>query len=231
MEVKMELKSVGCGIYHVAFKNEYFCASTFCRVQEFYESAFKEIRGKYFRLEDYTDLYFKKHETWDYFETVAGCNVPGEQVDAFFDLFDSKGDLMDREFELYKLVKQIKKQPDVIANGGKYYLIATGDQEHVMHEISHGLYYTVDEYREAQDLITSKWKSVPKVKAALLTLGYADLTYIIKDEIQAYFATEKKEYLVENLEYVDSWGMPKGYATNFKKFVKNKKLKIPKGKK
>jgi hypothetical protein len=176
------------------------------------------------------DEYYKKYEQFDYYDTVLGCNVPGDVVDEFFDLFDSKGDLMDREYELYKLVKQIKKQPDVIANKGKYYLIGTGGKDHKLHEIAHGMYYVIPEYQEAQDIITAKWKSADKAKQGLLDLGYANYVYIIRDEIQAYFATEDEDYLEDTLDYKPAWRKPKAYVNNFTKYAKKHKLKLPRKK-
>lgn len=48
------------GVIRLEFKNQYECCSSFMRLQEFYESPFKEIRGRFFKLDQFMDVYAKK---------------------------------------------------------------------------------------------------------------------------------------------------------------------------
>ena len=46
-----EVKKIKPNIYSVIIKDDYDRAMVFCRYQEFYESPYNEIRGKFFTLE------------------------------------------------------------------------------------------------------------------------------------------------------------------------------------
>mgnify|MGYP006947912899 CR=1 FL=1 len=48
-----ELKQIRPQIFAVSIKDNYQRTMLFCRYQEFYESPFKDIRGKFFTWEKY----------------------------------------------------------------------------------------------------------------------------------------------------------------------------------
>jgi len=51
MNIKYKLKEIYKGIFLVTIQDEYDLAMTFCRLQEYYESPFKQIRGKTFEMD------------------------------------------------------------------------------------------------------------------------------------------------------------------------------------
>ena len=59
--VEGEVKELYPKIFGVSIKNNYDRAMLFCRYQEFYESPFKEIRGKNFSFEKFMWLYKTKN--------------------------------------------------------------------------------------------------------------------------------------------------------------------------
>ena len=78
----MKCKEIYPNLFLFTFPNQYELASTFIRLQEFYESPYKEIKGQYFTLEKYMDRYAKDQEDnkFTYFEDWNGFNVPGNIV-------------------------------------------------------------------------------------------------------------------------------------------------------
>ena len=73
-------------IFQVEAESQYDLAMTFIRIQEFYESPFREIRGHDFILEKYMDRYAKEYGNFTYTTDWNGFNVPGDIVRKFFSL-------------------------------------------------------------------------------------------------------------------------------------------------
>ena len=59
------------------FKTQYELSSTFMRVQEFYESPFKNIKNKLFSHIQFMDTYANEYGNFTYTSDWAGFNVPG----------------------------------------------------------------------------------------------------------------------------------------------------------
>ena len=78
MNIKYNLKEIHPNIWLVSMENTYDLAMTFCRVQEFYESPFKEIRGKHFDMTEFQRLYSMRlgEGLFTYPHDWAGFNVP-----------------------------------------------------------------------------------------------------------------------------------------------------------
>lgn len=179
----MKVKPIYPNLYLYTFPNQYELCSTFIRLQEYYESPYKEIRRKYFRLDQYMDLYAKDQEgnKFTYFEDWNGFNVPGHIVDLFMRVFSS--DLSKRELTL------LNQLPDLCDE--KYYVIGTveGEIDTIKHEVAHGLYYLNKEYKKKMNKLINNMPIPLRKKAekSLIELGYCKA--VLKDELQAYFAT------------------------------------------
>jgi len=189
MNIKYKLKKIYPGIYLCTIKDRYDLAMTFCRVQEFYESPYKEIRGKHFRLLDLMKTYVKKRkeESFLYPEHWCGFNIPGNIIKNLY--YSDKHRLMDiNEYDL-----TIMDINDTISEKTNelYYLIACGGAEKstIYHEVCHGLYCLDKTYRDGVNHIINKIKptAYKKISKVLLDLGYCKQT--LKDEIQAYLTT------------------------------------------
>jgi hypothetical protein len=198
--MKIEKTEVSSRIFALRFENQYEACSTFMRISEFYESSFKEIRGKFFTLEQYMDAYAKFKGNFTYTVDWAGFNVPSKIFVKFFELF--KNDLLEKEKRLKKLFEQ------EIA-GEDFYVIAHYEPENhkisklnvettLAHEVAHGRFYLESKYkREVLKLIKNlPEKNVEKIAQKLLDWGYTKA--VINDEIQAYLATSKPEYIKDN---------------------------------
>src|ERR1700760_4146537 len=98
----MKLQEVTSGLYHILFENQYSCCSTFLRLQEYYESPIKGIRGNYFTLEQFMDAYAETKGNFTYTLDWGGFNVPGHVIKKFFDLFGMN--LLEKEKNLYHLL-------------------------------------------------------------------------------------------------------------------------------
>ena len=208
MKIKYTLKQVYPGIFLCTIKNMYDLTMTFCRVQEFYESPFKQIRGKKFNLLDYMKIYSEQNGNFTYPLDWGGFNVPGHIVDKMFELGID-------DFNCYdKIIKDIHKEINSkIETKNKYYLIGSNEnRQTIEHECAHGLYFLNKKYKaEAKAILKKLSPSVyKKTKAVLLDMGYTK--QVIDDEIQAYFSTEYN-LLKQNTNF------NKRELTNFTKVV------------
>lgn len=166
------------GVCHLQFESRKELIDTFIRVQEFYESAFDNIRGKYFSLGDFLEQYENKYHT-DYYEDWNGFNVPGEIVRKFFDLFKD----------------DVRSEESVIPRDCQY-VIGTWDEDSIDHELAHALYHIDADYRGDMNYMIfkmdlSKYKII--CNWLIDTKGYN--TEVVFDEIQAYLATSEYDYL------------------------------------
>ena len=101
----MRLEILGDNIYHFVYPNQYLLCSTHIRLQEFFESPFKEIKGKYFTLEQYMDRYAAEYGNFTYFSEWHGMNVPGHVFMKWYHCCVEKSglgtvDFSDKEFQL-----------------------------------------------------------------------------------------------------------------------------------
>jgi hypothetical protein len=189
MNIKYKLKKIYPGIYLCTIKDQYDLSMTFCRVQEFYESPYKEIRGKYFKLLDLMDTYVKrrKEHVFLYPEHWCGFNIPGNVIKDLY--YNDEHQIVDiNEYDL-----AVMDMNDTIEEKTHkpYYLIASGEDElsTVYHEVCHGLYSLDKDYKKKTDKLISKIipTAYKKISKVLLELGYCKA--VIKDEVQAYLTT------------------------------------------
>lgn len=188
----MQIKNTKHNIVLLMADTQYEVASTFMRLQEFYESP--KFRGRFIDLESYMDWYASEYDNFTYTTDWSGFNVPGEVVRKFFSVHSKN--LLQKELSLYNLLA------DWIKSKKKFYVIATyeksfddGGGSVIDHELAHAMFYMFEEYREA---MTEHVMRLPKayrnaVKEALTGLGYHG--DVITDETQAYLATSTTPYL------------------------------------
>ena len=227
-ESTLEVTEVAEGVLHVSAKTQYEIASTFMRVQEFYESPYGEIRGQYFTHERYMDIcaYGNKRSAADeivfsYLEDWNGFNVPGHIFDEWVHLF-SEHYLWDKEKKLIDLVyeKQSTNNFYVIGTNDEG---ATGDYDH---ELSHAWYYLDKKYKKKMVGLVKKLSKSAKeqIKDHLMDDGYRD--GVVEDETIAYLTTNT---MIEVEELFEKTRIPWTTVLKFQKaFAKFKEEKIDK---
>lgn len=204
MGFEIEKKEVRKGIFSLRFRNQYETCSTFLRLQEFYESPFKEIKGHVFTLEEYMDRYAQEMGNFTYTTDWAGFNVPGHVVKNFFKTFETLGEpLLKKEEDLYGILE------DQIEGDDKFYVIGHYEKKALpdwkkeedfystlAHEIAHGLFYLDASYkRRALALVSGlPEKATEKMSEKLLGSG-GYCKSVLKDEFQAYLATSETDRL------------------------------------
>ena len=186
----MKIKEIYPGLYYIKFKSQYQMAMTFIRVQEYYESPFKNIRNRFFTLEDYMDTYAEWRGNFTYPLDWDGFNIPGHIYIQWAKLFWRFSDIQQKEIDFYnKILPIIKKKK-------KFYLISAIHKQDLMHEIAHGLYYLNKKYKESVNkILKTNTKFYKKFKEDLLKMGYTK--EVIKDEIQAYVSTDPIKDIIE----------------------------------
>src|SRR6266566_3113796 len=190
----MKIVNTFPGIYHFQAKNQYELTSTFIRLQEFYESPYKQIRGKYFELDDFFDIYAKKFGDMTYFTDWHGFNVPGHVVNEFIENFE------------YNFRKKEELFANTFCDGNafrekdKYYVIGTWKDDAIDHELCHAWYYLDPEFKKHANacvkVLKEKYRQqYDKVVNWLFKEGYSKK--VINDEVMAYMATSPPEYMDE----------------------------------
>ena len=200
MNIKYKLEKITDRIYHCIINDSYDLAMTFCRVQEFYESPFKEIRGKSFELLQLMSLYSKKNGLgyFGYPADWAGFNIPGSIIQKCY----IEGDIIDLncyDDNIMDIHDTIMDELD--ERDPRYYLIGSeGDNVTTKrHEIAHALYHLNNEYKRKVDKVVKRItpKIHKQIEEYLLEIGYTKK--VVVDEINAYFATEDSS-IWESLE-------------------------------
>lgn len=191
----LSVKEVTDSVLHIQAKTQFDIASTFMRLQEFYESPFREVRGKLFTHEDFINLYaYRKERKGDdevifsYFEDWQGFNIPGNVFNRWVKRFKKAG-MWEKEQELIDLVYD-----KVNKRSNKFYVIGTfeyHDQGNVInHELSHAFFYLDKQYKSES---TKLYRKLPKVVRYqmhewLKSMGYDRTVYT--DETVAYLSTD-----------------------------------------
>jgi len=150
----MKVKEISKGLFLYTFPNQFELCHTFFRLQEFYESPIKQVRGKYFTYEDVITYYAydqKEKPAFTYFSDWNGFNVPGNVVDKFHEEFDSN--FTTKELLMLNAIPY--------GRGYDYYLIGVveGQEETMRHEVAHGFYYLNKKYKREMNKLL---KQLPK---------------------------------------------------------------------
>lgn len=219
--LKGDLIEIYPKIFAVSIKNDFDRAMLFCRYQEFYESPFKEIRGKYFSLEYYMWLYSKKRKSdiFTYSRDWSGYNIPSGHIEKALDVFYYRNTPSPYDKIMSDIYFSCENYPLKSGNPrSKWYLLGAESfkSQTMDHEICHGLYYTNKKYKKSADLLISeiKKKDYDFLCKELVKIGYSKDKRILDDEIQAFLSTgiyrtfntpEIKKYKVE-------------FENNFKKY-------------
>jgi hypothetical protein len=158
--------------------SQYLLASTFMRLQEFYESPYKCIKRRHFGWELLLDKYTKKRK-FTYCDDYSGFNVPGNVVNQFFTLF--KSELTSKEVILFETIL-----PFITKYNDAFYLIGCYRKADIKHETAHGLYYLIPEYKKEMLVLIKSFNPsyITKLKQGLKKQGYGKSEFL--DEIQAY---------------------------------------------
>lgn len=196
----MELSVVTKNVFHVKAETQYDLASTFMRVQEFYESPFEGIRGHFFTHEQYMDTHVRSNKRssteeikFTYLEDWEGFNVPGNVFNKWTTLFSRHG-LWDKEQELVDLV-----HGELKSKTNKFYVIGTYEEEAadksvIDHELSHAWFYLDPKYKKEMLKLVRKF---PKAAKTQLKLDLKEEGYdpsVFDDEIIAYMSTNPMTY-------------------------------------
>lgn len=167
----------------VIVKDRYERAMLFCKAQEFYESPCRNFRGKKFSIWDYMSWYSEKTGCFSYPKDFSGFNMPMVVAKKCYESNEI-------ETPYDKVMSEIVER--YFVNGERRYLIGTGSMKGSTfeHELCHALYYTDLKYKNTMDSIT---KTIPKKNIDRFAKNLSSMGYhssVLKDEVQAYMATE-----------------------------------------
>ncbi|MDD5433483.1 MAG: ABC transporter ATP-binding protein [Candidatus Pacebacteria bacterium] len=175
----MEHKKLADKIHLLTFENQRDITSTFLRFQEYYESP--NFRGKIFSLEEFKGWYIKNSPKgmatgeFTYYSDWNGFNIPSYVLEPFYTgKFDPLSEQEKSFLDIFK------------GEAGKFYIIGIHKKaDHFLqHEISHGLFYTNDNYRLEVQQILSEF-DIEAIKEELRQkAGYHE--EVLEDEVHAY---------------------------------------------
>jgi hypothetical protein len=210
----MKIKEIYPNLFLFTFPNKFELSSTFFRLQEFYESPIKKLKGKYFTYEQAISCYAydkKEYPDFTYFDDWDGFNVPGIAIKRFIKLFN--GDLTEKELTLLSNIPKTNK---------KFYFIGAiqDDEDILKHEIAHGLYYLNKEYKDKVDILIKilPTKIKNQIKDILLEEGYCKT--VIQDETNAYLSTDVLPGMVTFLDYMLYWNIIRKFKVLFETYFK-----------
>ena len=184
----IKIKEIRPRAYHLIFDSEYDLTMTFVRPQEFYESPNPKFRGQVFTLEDYQDWYSVTYGkgVFTYTKDWSGFNMPSDVVQDFFAKFVKV--LRSKEIALADALQ--RAGIDVLnPKTPPYYVMGTSrraSQATVDHEVRHGMFYLIPEYRHAIEEVVVRYR-IQGLRSWLMRAGYARQVMI--DEVQAYVLT------------------------------------------
>jgi hypothetical protein len=175
-------------VLYLEFSSHKDMLLTMFRIQEFYESPHKNIKNKYFTIEEFLDTHMEENGDLDYYSKWAGFNLPCYIINDFFKTFK---DLTPRETKLAKMIY------DNIQRNNLFYVVAgcSGDSSTANHEIAHSLFYMDTNYKvKSLELIKKLSPAVRRrFNKMMLETGYAK--EVLDDETQAYLGTSLKDDL------------------------------------
>ena len=196
--VKGTLKRLKPNIFGIAIADNYDRAMLFCRYQEFYESPIKEIRGKAFTLEHFMRTYAKWKGVgfFSYPNDWGGYNIPSDVlIKASENFYLSTDYHSPYDTIMMDIIDYCKRE----SNNEPFYLIgvdsfkavANAKYNVMRHELSHGLYYTNEKYRNKCDELVSNInkEDYEFIKKELIKIGYVNDKKILYDETQAFLST------------------------------------------
>ena len=218
--IKGKVKEIKPRIYCALIDDDYDRAMLFCRYQEFYESPYKEFRGKKFSWMEYMRFYKSawKKRVFTYPKDWSGYNIPSNVLEKANDTFykETEYDHIMNDIYFYCVNDSMEKNSGTRCD---WYLIGASskDLKTLDHEIAHGLYYTNKEYKKSVNKLINNIKPshYEILKKKLMKMGYADDKKIIDDEINAFMSTG----LYNGLDTKELKKYEKEFIRNFKKFL------------
>jgi hypothetical protein len=198
MKYKLEQYPDEENIYVVTTDNHYDLAMLFMRAQEYYESSFKQIRGKEFTIFKFMELYSKKlgDGAFTYAADWAGFNVPSKVLLKMYGL--------GYQYNIEDYNEYDKHMEDILnkIKGNNFYLIGAvkKDAHTIEHELCHAKYALDKNYKKRVKDILKRLpdKMRKKIEDYLLSIGYC--RKVLEDELQAYIANDYY-YLIENIKF------------------------------
>lgn len=217
--VKGTIKEILPKIYCVLVDDNYDRAMLFCRYQEFYESPYKEFRGKYFSWMDYMRYYKNvwKKDLFTYPVDWSGYNIPSNILDKAHNKFykETEYDVIMNDIYFYCAIDSQNKNNRTKCD---WYLIGASskDLKTIDHELAHGLYFTNKTYKKEMDLLIQSLpnKIRDKIFMKLIKMGYVDDKKILTDEAQAFLSTG----LYNGLDTLEIKKYEKPFINYFKKY-------------
>ena len=208
--MKHKVKTICGNVIALVVPDNYDRAMLFCRVQEFYESPNVNFRNKKFSIWDYYEWYSKDNAgCFSYVKDFFGFNLP---------LIVAKKCYQINEVETPYDIEMKRIVDELFVPGERKYLIGVDSLKNSTfeHELCHALYYTDIEYKVEMDEITASISkaNLQRFKKNLKSMGYCP--GVLKDEIQAYMATEISKKAAKGVSNVKS--LHKKYKAVFNRY-------------
>ena len=212
------------GLWLVTAECAFDIAMLFLRVQEFYESANEAFVGRAFTILDYMRWYslnLSDEKSFTYPNDFEGFNLPRGAIDAC-----AAAGIPDPN--PYDLTMARITAGVLARQGGDYYLIGArkGDDANIAHEVAHGMFYLVPDYRARSTLLVDELAQEHRDElfGVLRKQGYSDR--VQTDEAQAYLATG----LFQDILHLEHLRHPfmRLFATYRKKLIGPKRARVKK---
>ena len=213
----MKTIKINNDILAVEFPNKKEMTLTMFRIAEYYESPFKDIKGKEFTIDKWLEKYIfikYREKKENYFEYWEGFNIPVEKIIEFMYI----NDIHYRESREEIFVDEVSKVFGYDNKTGYVICYVKGDKITLKHEMCHALYYTNLEYKKEVDEIINNLDKKLKKKYIDNLRKDRYTKEVFTDEINAYItAYSQKDY--KNIKKCDIIKENKTLNKILKKYV------------
>jgi hypothetical protein len=221
MTYAMKIEEIEPNIFIVYMRNTDVLGTTFMRFQEHYESPYSDIKGKIFTREYFKKIYMERRQAdkFTYLQDWAGYNLPSYVLKPF--ISGKFNPLLECEQQLVDYFKDKK---------GKFYVIgaAHSDRATIKHEVSHGLWYTNNAYKLAQQKVIKTLSKKARATINKYLLGYGYCEDVLEDETCSFLLTNSTWFIEDcdiSKKVVDR--VTDQIKENFKKFTTYGGLFLP----
>lgn len=192
------ISQITSNILHINFEEQVDMTSTLLRFQEFVES--DEFNNRYFNLDQFKSWYSKEYGDgkFTYYEDWDGYNIDSKELEPFYE--GKFNPLSSKEVAFLELLRGYRnKRIYIIATYGPDY----SHSETLKHEIAHGLFATIPDYKKEILKVLDKLpiSDIFNLWKFLKDLGYNEESFV--DEMHAY-VTVDKDWLKKEAEICSS---------------------------
>lgn len=190
-KIKYSVRQVTPDIFAIVVPDNKQRAAMFVRAQEYYENESTRIRRNVFNVENFLKQYRREHGA-DYSDHWQGFNIPYALVLELYQRLPPKH-INDYDVAMMHALKRIapKATTDTYIIG-----VDRMGSDLMLHELLHARYFVDPAYRRRMNDALDKMprRMFRQLRRNLRDMDYRNHDYVVRDEMQAYLASNDWTY-------------------------------------